>query len=550
MKVIPCKLFGRWRAGFGRALMLPTLAATAWLGLNAQAQTNVFINPALGWQGFMNVFDLNYGYVFGSGWGTADLSANFNGSTLSLTPNSIGDASPFWYNPAGGPGATGNKIMDASFYVEDNNLAGQTVTFSGYCWGDTLVATNDHCTAFIKDFAPDYSSNVAMTTNLTKAGFFSITLATTPGDHIQFGFETIGPCWWSTDVGSKGAVVVSSNPPPAGPIITSITANPYVTVTSNLTLNVSATGSGTLTYQWRKNGINLTNGPGVSGVTTTALTLASVTPAAEASYSVVVKDSLNQTNVGSTYVVVFDPNNLSFDSHANLLGYINVFGNNGGTPGGYITGYQYPTANLRGSANNGVATLQPNISIYNPNDALYANPDGSPAAFLEQDYYIQNDGLAGNTLTFNGYCSSNNLDSSYTASAWVTDFAPDYSSSTTITTNLTAGQPFSLVLATSPGDHIQYGLRLFGPDNSPTNVITSGLVQVTATPLLITVGRTGSLTTLNFLANLGQTYTVQYKTNLTDAAWSTLTAFPGAGGTTNITDTTTATRRFYRVSYQ
>ncbi len=516
----------------------------------ASAQTNVYVDPALGWQGYMNVFDLGNNYQFGTGWGTADLAASFSGAVLTLAPNHIGDPNPYWYTPSGQAGATGNKIMDANYYVQDDSLAGQTVTFSGYCWGNTLVATNNHCTAFIKDFASDFSSSTAATTNLLAAGFFSITLTTAPGDHVQFGFETVGPCWWVTDVDSKGSVLVSSNPPPAGPAITSLPATPYVNVTSNVTITVAATGSG-LTYQWKKNGVNLVNGSGVSGVTTTSLTLSNVTGAAEANYSVVVKDSLNQTVTGNAYLIVFTPNNLSFDTHATLNGYINAFNYDGtSTPGGYATGFSYPTAPLRASVADGVATLQPNVSLFNNSDAFWSDLAGGPNKWVEADYFIANDDLAGQTLTFNGYCPSNSVDASFTPSAWMTAFAPDFSSSTTVVSNLVAGQSFSISLAAEAGTHIQYGLRMFGLDYPASNPLSAGVTLVTLAPPTLSASRTGNVTTLNFLSVSGHSYTVQYKNNLTDSVWQNLSTTNGTGATVSTTDSTGVANRFYRLAIQ
>ena len=42
-------------------------------------------------------------------------------------------------------------------------------------------------------------------------------------------------------------------------------------------MSASVAGSCELTYQWKKNGANLSDGGNVSGATTTALTLAAVT---------------------------------------------------------------------------------------------------------------------------------------------------------------------------------------------------------------------------------------------------------------------------------
>jgi hypothetical protein len=53
--------------------------------------------------------------------------------------NSIGDPNPFWYTPAGGAGAIGNKIMEANTYVEiDPAAAGATITFSASVLSNTL----------------------------------------------------------------------------------------------------------------------------------------------------------------------------------------------------------------------------------------------------------------------------------------------------------------------------------------------------------------------------------------------------------------------------
>lgn len=192
----------------------------------ANANTTVTVNPAAPWQGFMNVFETPQnggGYSFGSGWGTADLTATFSGSgVLTLGPNTINDPSSFWYSPSGGPGSVGNKSMDANMYVETTGLyAGQTLTFTGDVLSNTLfghvnqIGNGWTSVAFIKDFAPDYSSFVSVTASLVN-GVFSISLPTIndPARHIQYGFETIGPDVWSTDVGPYGNIQITAVPEP------------------------------------------------------------------------------------------------------------------------------------------------------------------------------------------------------------------------------------------------------------------------------------------------------------------------------------------------
>jgi hypothetical protein len=195
------------------------------LALTCADAATVGVDPTAPWQGFMNVFETpQHGgaYSFGSGWGVPDLTATFSGPVLTLGPNTINDPSSFWYSPSGMPGAVGNKTMDANIYVETTGVyTGQTLTFTGNVLSNTLFGHVNQLgngwtsVAFIKDFAPDYSSSVSVTASLVN-GVFSISLPTVndPARHIQFGFETIGPDVWSTDVGPYGNIQITAVPEP------------------------------------------------------------------------------------------------------------------------------------------------------------------------------------------------------------------------------------------------------------------------------------------------------------------------------------------------
>ncbi|MGL5018042.1 MAG: PEP-CTERM sorting domain-containing protein [Luteolibacter sp.] len=200
---------------------IKNLALCAVLGMAAPTQAaTVTVDPGATWLGFMNVFERpsnGGGFVFNSGWGTADLSAVFVGPTLTLSPNSINDPNPFWYTPAGGPGAIGNKTMDASFYVQtpDGSLSGQTLTFTGIVLSTTFTSAHVS-TVFIKDFAPDYSSFVLSSAPVVD-GVFSISLAldANPLRHVQYGFQTIGENVWVTDLAPFGSAQITAIPEPA-----------------------------------------------------------------------------------------------------------------------------------------------------------------------------------------------------------------------------------------------------------------------------------------------------------------------------------------------
>ncbi|MGH8048535.1 MAG: hypothetical protein ACREKL_14945 [Chthoniobacterales bacterium] len=190
-------------------------------GTKANAQAVVGVDPTAPWQGYMNVFELpsNGGaYVFGQPWTPVDLTAVFTGDVLTLGPNSIGDTSAFWYTPSGGPGATGNKIMDANLYQETTNVyTGQNLTFTGNVLSNTFISGYT-LTAFIKDFAPDYSSSIGTSTPLVD-GVFSISFDILPlaGRHVQFGFTVNGPDVWVTDRAPVGEAQITAVPEPGLP---------------------------------------------------------------------------------------------------------------------------------------------------------------------------------------------------------------------------------------------------------------------------------------------------------------------------------------------
>lgn len=69
------------------------------------------------------------------------------------------------------------------------------------------------------------------------------------------------------------------------------------TVAANSGLNAS---NATLSYQWRKNGVKLTDGTGISGVTTTTLSLTDVDQSDEGSYDCLVTQTVSITPAGET----------------------------------------------------------------------------------------------------------------------------------------------------------------------------------------------------------------------------------------------------------
>ena len=455
----------------------------------APTLTTVYVDPLNGWVGYMNVFETpqNGGaYAFGSPWGTGDLRAVFSGAgqsnILTLSPNTIPDSAGYWYVTTNSP-SQANKSMDASMYVQPaGSLPGQVVTFTGLCLSNTMVGTaitnpagnGWTSVAFIKDFAPDYSSSVVTNVTLTNGQVFSVTLATIadPTRHVQYGFETVGPCVW-----------------PADPVL---------------------------------------------------------------------------ANYGKVVIKALPSTNLYVDSSKTWIGYMNVF-NKPQAGGAFQFGSGWGTADLVAVFGGVGLTLSPN-TIGDPN-AYWYTPSGGPGSVgnktMDASMYVEPAGsLPGQNVTFSGIVLSNTLVSAsntnaigngWTSVAFIKDFAPDFSSFNSITVPMAVGNfSISLVTVNDPARHVQYGFETIGPDVWVTDVANFGKVVI-KTALIsqnITPSLSGGILHLSFPTQLGYAYTVQCKTNLTDASWNTLTVTNGTGSTAVVNNAANAANRFYRLSIQ
>lgn len=199
-------------------LTMAALTACALIGGASPvfSQSQVYVDPGQTWLGYMNWFENNGGtqgdYAGGGAWGTADLPADFSGGVLGLAPNiNVYDPNDsYWVNPDG----TGAKWMDANFYVENPALAGQTLTFSGSVLNNSLVSPYTSV-AFIKEFTTSYVLVQSQTAGLVGGQGFTVSLTSTPGNIIQYGFETMGPDANPATVDSLGSVSVVAVPEPS-----------------------------------------------------------------------------------------------------------------------------------------------------------------------------------------------------------------------------------------------------------------------------------------------------------------------------------------------
>jgi hypothetical protein len=162
------------------------------------------------------------------------------------------------------------------------------------------------------------------------------------------------------------------------------------------------------------------------------------------------------------------------------IGYMNVFAiNPDGTPnyGAYQFGSAWAIGDLRGVfTSTNYVTLSPCTNVWNPTDAYWVKPDGTANKWMDAAFYVENNNIAGQIVTFTGTFLSNSLTGNATCVAFIKDLVPNYSSSYSVTAPVVPGQPFSITLPTVLGDHVQWGFETQGPDVSPTNMIAGNAV--------------------------------------------------------------------------
>jgi len=91
------------------------------------------------------------------------------------------------------------------------------------------------------------------------------------------------------------------------------------------TFTVEVAGSAPFSYQWRREGTNLVNGPNLSGVTTTNLLVANIQLAAAAGYTVVVTNVYGSATSHVAQLTVINPGRFANLSYSPAMGFTFVF---------------------------------------------------------------------------------------------------------------------------------------------------------------------------------------------------------------------------------
>lgn len=181
------------------------------------AQNTIVADAGAEYLGYANVFETiaNGGaFVFGQGWGVADLKSVVDPGAGSVTikPNfntyADNPGDPFWIDPATG---LGNKQFEGNTYLENNtNLIGSELTFTGGVASNTLDPSYV-AIAFIKVFNADFSVLKFETTPLVAGQDFSVTYTNVePEDTtIQYGYQVVGLNANPENEAALGSIVIT-----------------------------------------------------------------------------------------------------------------------------------------------------------------------------------------------------------------------------------------------------------------------------------------------------------------------------------------------------
>ena len=578
MKNLVQETENRWSKITLRRTALTILALCASLAgaIQGHSQTTVQVDSTKSWVGYMNVYDnisgSQGGYMWGSGWGTAALTAYFNGTnSVTIIPNTNcwNVLDPYWVDTNAVP-YSGAKWMEANFYVDAGaSYGGQTVTFIGDVLTNSLMDPYIS-RAFIKEFRSGYAYVGMSTADLESGSPFTVTRDIAPGNITQYGFITTGPDADPATVASLGKAVVSVNN--ADPSLSALASQALVEgQTANFT--ITATGTAPLHYQWTQMTPTVTNilsnGGRISGATTNSLKIASVNQADAGTYSVRVTNTRG-TNIAMAQLLIVPAAQAATN-------YLIDPGFEQGTFAASPDAGWYPFNHAAEASTNDfyrgsltpVSVVEGTNCAYiyssgaNSYNGIYQDRPASPGEVYTANAWVltpMEDPIAGGNVCYLEVqfrdagdnpllqYSSGMIDTNTVTSTWI-NITP---------TNIHAGD-FSTFLGTSPymvapagTAKVRYQITYHASatDDGGGSVYVDALTLMLREPV-VTASTSGSQMRLSFPTLSGPTYRAYYKTNLTDKTWQVLPAVVVGDGTVKtITDTLGATRRFYTINTQ
>lgn len=151
------------------------------------------------------------------------------------------------------------------------------------------------------------------------------------------------------------------------------------------------------------------------------------------------------------------------------------------------------TAELPGGFAGNVATLAPNRrgafvgDTGNPffNDWWVSDGNGgfTTNKYVLNQFYVQDDSLAGSTVHFSGQVLANSLAPGYTAYAFIVETTGEFYALVAKTRRLlTSAGSFQLSADTTAGNHLAYGIEVWGPGAPDASLGSLGSVSISAVP--------------------------------------------------------------------
>ncbi|MEJ7682321.1 MAG: hypothetical protein WKG06_31620 [Segetibacter sp.] len=204
---------------------------------------------------------------------------------LNFYPPSSDSRSDFWSSSTDGVKIMANSLLYVA-RASSKNITTSALSSTSYCQGASLIIpytangtynSDNTFTAQLSDASGSFTSPTNIgNVNATESGTINVTIPTTAAAGTGYRIRVVSsaPVVTGTDNGTD--ITINQ--------LTAIASQPTAAnkwVSENASFSVSATGSGTLTYQWQENSgsgwSNITDGGVYSGATSSKLNLTGVT---------------------------------------------------------------------------------------------------------------------------------------------------------------------------------------------------------------------------------------------------------------------------------
>jgi len=178
-------------------------------------------------------------------------------------------------------------------------------------------------------FEPGYDLNSAGVLTLTNGGilrlhqnciFSSVVIegiSLSPGTHSYCELSTAYP----VNIAAGGSGSITVRPYSQAPVVARPPQSEIVYAGGSARFSVGAIGGAPLSYQWRKDTVNLTDGGNISGSSSATLVIANVSGADAASYDVIVSNATSTATSAAGTLTILTPSETYETAIANALPY-------------------------------------------------------------------------------------------------------------------------------------------------------------------------------------------------------------------------------------